>query len=160
MQQTWIKRSDASAQGIPLNGPHLPTCEPIEMEPRRDSKGGTLLGDTSAPFDSRPKVFILRTQHEFPNGQGTYSPQEPMESEAVLVESPSPTLHGHRPPEFAAVDQRHGFGSWCWWLLGRDAVVESQMVEVDARHAEWWDKCEDRGPGWQESKIGQYDGWL
>jgi hypothetical protein len=160
VQQSWIKRTDVSAQGIPASDSHLPTGEPIEMEARHDSKGRTLLGDASAPFDSRPRVVILRTQYEFPNGQGRCSPQAPMESDTVLVESPSPTLRGHSPAAFAAVDQRHGFGGWCWWLLGRDAAVENQMVEVDARQAEWWDKLEDRGPGWQESKIGRYDGWL
>jgi len=160
VQQSWIKRADASAQGGPTNDPHRPTFEPIEMEPRRDSKGRTLLGESSTPFSSGPKVLILRTQYEFPNGGGTYSPQAPIGSVPILVESPSTRLHGHPPPTFAAVTQRHGFGSWWWWLLGRDAFTENQMVEVDARHAEWWDKWEDRGPGWQESKIGRYDGWL
>ena len=130
------------------------------MEPRRDSKGRTLLSESSAPFGSGPKVLILRTQYELPNGRRTYSPQAPIESGVTLVESHSTRLHGHPLPTFAAATQRHGFGSWWWWLLGRDAFTENQMVEVDARHAEWWDKWEDRGPGWQESKIGRYDGWL
>lgn len=55
---------------------------------------------------------------------------------------------------------RRGFGGWWWWLMGHGAAAEDCMVEVDARHAEWWDQWEDRGPGWQESKIGRYDGWL
>ena len=145
---------------VPPNDPHRSTCEPIKMEPSRDSKDRILLGDSSAPFGSGPKVLILRTQYEFPNGRGTLSPQAPLASGVTLVESPPTTVHGHPPQAFAAVTQRHGCGSWWWWLLGRDAVTESQMVEVDARHAEWWDKWEDRGPGWQESRFGRYDGWL
>jgi hypothetical protein len=160
VQQSWIKETEVSARRAATSDSHRPTCEPMKMEPRRDSKGRTLSGDSSVPSDPRSKVLILRTQYEFPNDRGTDSPEVPMASETVLAESPSPTLHGHRPQGFVVMNQRHGFGSWWWWLLGRKAVVENQMVEVDVRHAEWWDKWEDRGPGWQESKFGRYDGWL
>jgi len=130
------------------------------MDIRRDWKGVVLPGDSSASL--RSDMQTLRTQYDLPKAQGTPSPQAPISSETILVRSPTTTSqdHGHYVA-VAAVNQRRGFGGWWWWWpVGHSAVVEDCMVEVDARHAEWWDQWEDRGPGWQESQIGRYDGWL
>lgn len=162
VRQSWMKQTDLSMYCIPTDDlSHQPSSKPIEMELRRDWKGKTPSGESPPSLDSRAEMAFLRTQYKLPSGRGICAPHAPIVSETVLVRSQTSTSQDHcHYMAFAAVDQRRGFGSWWWWLLGRDAVVESQMVEVDVNHAEWWDEWEDRGPGWQESKIGKYDGWL
>lgn len=162
VQQSLNKQTDIPAHHAPTSDRlHPPSLKPIEMEPRRDWKGRTLSDDSTASLSSRIDVHILRTQYNLPNGPGTSSSHAPMASEAVLERSSTTTSQDHRHYlAFAAGNQRRGFGSWRWWLWGRGAVVENQMVEVDVSHAEWWDEWEDRGPGWQESQIGRYDRWL
>jgi len=159
VQQSWVKQTDDSTLCAPTsNLSHRSDSKPIEMDIRRDWKGGLLPGDSSASLSSD---MDTRIQYNLPKGQGTRSPQAPIAPEIVLIRSSTTTSQGHgHCLASAAMNQRRGFGRWWWWLVGHGAVVEDCMVKVDARHAEWWDRWEDRGPGWQESKIGRYDGWL
>jgi len=165
VRQSWNQRIDISTYCVPTSElSNRPSGKPIEMDYKRDWKGRTLSADSSATMSSRSDLPILHTHYDAPNGRRTCSPQAPTTSQTVLIKTQTAMRlqdHQHRCLASATVNERRGFDSWWWWwLLGRGAVVENLMVEVDVSHAEWWDEWEDRGPGWQESKIGRYDGWL